>query len=370
MSRGTIDRPVDRLDAPASGASRAIFTVFAGRRRYLSVLMLYVRPLLESGLLHRVDLWDYCRLPPDREYLHTLGQAGSARLRVITPPSSDAAAKFPNKWKGYYAYYARPGELAPDDLLVKCDDDIVFIGGLHALLAYARRDAGAHLLYYPSIVNNDVAASFQAADGLITDAEYVVGLKHSRQDGWYSRQPISDWYNCTPCATHVHAAFLARPHSFCAATHHARTRGSNPRARARRALGVPAQGVSPQRAGPISARPPIARNPSPLARSHRLPPLVEHGLPCPHKPLRHARRTRRGALRRIRPRGVIHTRYPPLAYHTPPPPPTPPLCPARFIDEPYLTALLTERTSLPSVIVSDAVAVHFSFGCNPGTHAS
>jgi hypothetical protein len=34
----------------------------------------------------------------------------------------------------------------------------------------------------------------------------------------------------------------------------------------------------------------------------------------------------------------------------------------QFVDEPYLTALLTERTKLPSLMVTDAVVVHFSFG--------
>ena len=33
----------------------------------------------------------------------------------------------------------------------------------------------------------------------------------------------------------------------------------------------------------------------------------------------------------------------------------------QYVDEPYFTALLTERTGLPSLLVSDAVVVHFSF---------
>ena len=31
------------------------------------------------------------------------------------------------------------------------------------------------------------------------------------------------------------------------------------------------------------------------------------------------------------------------------------------MDEPYLTSLLTERTGMPSVVVTDALAAHFSF---------
>ena len=174
-----------------SEMGKVYFTVFAGRRRFLSVLMLYVKPLLEQRHLDVVHLWDYCRSPPDRDFLRSLADAAIG-IEVVKPPASDAGARFPNKWKGFYAHYATL--LQADDLLVKCDDDVVFLANLPVLLRVARRDReGAHLLYYPSVVNNDVSASFQAADGVITDPEFVVGLRPSREEGRYSRTPISDW---------------------------------------------------------------------------------------------------------------------------------------------------------------------------------
>jgi hypothetical protein len=154
---------------------KTYFTVFAGRRRFLSILMTYVHPLLDARAVDTVHLWDYTRLPADREYVKTLADAARG-VHVLTPPESDRGARFPNKWKGYYAHYA--AALGPRDLLVKCDDDIVFLANLPVLLAAARADAeGAHLLYYPSIVNNDVAAAFQAADGVLVDPDFVVGLR-------------------------------------------------------------------------------------------------------------------------------------------------------------------------------------------------
>ena len=35
----------------------------------------------------------------------------------MTPPESDKKARFPNKWKGYYAHYA--AALGAEDLLIK-----------------------------------------------------------------------------------------------------------------------------------------------------------------------------------------------------------------------------------------------------------
>ena len=192
-------------------APTVYFTVFAGRRRFLGILMAYVRPLLQQHVIDKAHLWDYCRLLPDREFLKTLANP-SLGIEIIAPPASDAGARFPNKWKGYYAHYANL--LQADDFLIKCDDDVVFIAGLPALLNVARRDNAAHLVYYPSVVNNDVAASFQAADGLITDPEYVVGMSPATLEGRYSRSPMSDWFNCTKCAEHVHAAFLQQPSRF------------------------------------------------------------------------------------------------------------------------------------------------------------
>jgi hypothetical protein len=264
----------------ATATGKVYFTVFAGRRRFLSVLMIYVRRLLDQHTIDHVHLWDYCRSPPDREYLRTL--ADSARgVEVVSPPASDAGARFPNKWKGYYAHYATL--LRAGDLLVKCDDDVVFVANLPVLLDVARRD-NAHLMYYPSVVNNDVSASFQAADGLLTDPEFVLGLRASREEGRYSRTPISDWYNCTRCAEHVHKKLLADPEPFFTGCLHS------------------------------------------------------WSVPC------------RVPINCFVMRGAdVATHF--GAYAT-----------EQFVDEPYLTALLTERTGRPSLIATDAVVAHFSFG--------
>ena len=39
-----------------------------------------------------------------------------------------------------------------------------------------------------------------------------------------------------------------------------------------------------------------------------------------------------------------------------------------FVDEPYLTALLTQRTGRPSALVTDCVVSHFAFGFQVWAH--
>lgn len=226
----------------------------------------------------QVHVWDYCRVDADREYLKTLDSPG---VKIITPPASDRTAKFPHKWKGYYAHYA--SALQDTDWLIKCDDDVVFLSNLGALLRYARQDGGRHHLYYPSIVNNDVAASFQAADGVIEQPEYVVRLQPSKADGRHSMSPVSDWYNCTACADFILHRFLEAPERFFTGCLHEWN---------------------------VAARVPINffLMKGSAVRTHFSKYLEE-----------------------------------------------------AFVDEAYLTALLTQRTGLSSAMVTDAVAVHFSF---------
>jgi hypothetical protein len=192
---------------------RVIFTVFAGRRRFMHILMAYVQPLLQAGVVDEVHVWDYCKVAADREYLKGLTTSSTAGLRVMTPPPSDLTAKFPHKWKGYYAHYAH--SLRDDDLLVKCDDDVVFIANLHTLLAFARADGGAHHLYFPSIVNNDVSAAFQAADGVVTDPEFTVGSLHPLSLPALSVRLRSRLYPCTLHPLSAPGSCTRSMHAFC-----------------------------------------------------------------------------------------------------------------------------------------------------------
>ena len=46
---------------------RVIFTVFAGRRRFMHILMAYVQPLLQEGVVDEVHVWDYCKVAVQTE---------------------------------------------------------------------------------------------------------------------------------------------------------------------------------------------------------------------------------------------------------------------------------------------------------------
>eukprot|EP00962_Isochrysis_galbana_P031464 scaffold10253_cov124-Isochrysis_galbana.AAC.17 len=200
----------------AQRMGQVIFTIFAGRKRFLSILWMYVRQLLSNQEVDSVHVWDYCRNAADRDFLRTSllppPPTRDERIQLMEPPP-EPNATLGNRWRSYYAFYAK--HLSPDDILIKADDDVVALFGLPALLREVRRDSPRRLLVYPSIVNNDVCAVFQAADGVLRHPHYGVRLTASAPaDGPALRKPISDWYTCSSCARYVHSLFLAEPARF------------------------------------------------------------------------------------------------------------------------------------------------------------
>lgn len=183
---------------------KVIFTIFAGRKRYLECLTRYLDILMEHGLITEVHLWDYVRNPVDRVYLTELTQRKGYVYMKHRPGMRN--------WDAYYAYYA--GATYDDnDILIKCDDDDIVYLDVNTFAGYLNevRDNG---LYFPSIVNNDVGAYIQMKYGVhdhISDADVVPNYGKSDEPlgGW-----PNGWYKRYDRAAAVHAEFLNDPTKF------------------------------------------------------------------------------------------------------------------------------------------------------------
>ena len=75
-----------------------------------------------------------------------------------------------SKWREYYQHYTR--DRYPDHVIIKCDDDIVYIDidGFADFISRRLADRTS-LLAFPSIVNNGVCAHYQQNAGLLGDLE-------------------------------------------------------------------------------------------------------------------------------------------------------------------------------------------------------
>lgn len=145
----------------ASGGVPVVVLVFAGREDRMSILMKYIDVLMQKGLVHEVHLWDFERTDSDRRYVHGLKDASHLVL------GSDGVQK---RWIEPYRYYAQDGAFTPlcagwnkhDFVLVKADDDIVFIdtSKFGNFVDYVAKHPELFIVH-ANVVNNGVAAHYQ-----------------------------------------------------------------------------------------------------------------------------------------------------------------------------------------------------------------
>lgn len=134
---------------------QVILTCFAGRRRYLEILVKYVDKLIAKGLVDEFHMWDYTRDPKDAVWIRENCQ----RFKIYEVQDKSV-------WKEYYMHYAKIKYPNPDTVLIKCDDDIMFID-IDQFQSYIdkRRANPDNLLAFASIVNNKVPCLIQHSFG-------------------------------------------------------------------------------------------------------------------------------------------------------------------------------------------------------------
>ena len=146
-------------------------TCFAGRRRYLEILVKYVDKLIANGLVDEFHMWDYTRDPEDAVWIRENCQ----RFKIFEVQDKSL-------WKEYYMHYAKIKYPNPDTVLIKCDDDIMFID-IDQFQSYIdkRRANPNNLLAFASIVNNKVPCLMQHSFGQWPEmqADEVGNLHHS-----------------------------------------------------------------------------------------------------------------------------------------------------------------------------------------------
>ena len=129
--------------------NKVILTIFAGRESSLKVLFKYLDIALERNIIHEIHLWNYTRKRSDERYLYTINKEHYHILNVTNKKN----------WSEYYNYYTNIK--FTNDIILKCDDDIVFID-VNKLPSYiqAIQDTDLDILF-PNIINNGVAAYYQ-----------------------------------------------------------------------------------------------------------------------------------------------------------------------------------------------------------------
>ena len=195
---------VEKVGNPEKPKSNVYFTIFAGRKRYLECLFPYVIRLLSEHIITEVHIWDYTRDPSDAIYIQQFVEENKG-FRYIKPTMG-----LP-QWNEYYLYYINIG-YNDNDIIVKCDDDIVYIDTdqMCRYLNEIKPDG----LYYPNIVNNDVCAYIQSkykVHNIFQDSEIYSGYN---DDDSPLTKWVGGWYALYDKAYRVHNAFLSNKKKF------------------------------------------------------------------------------------------------------------------------------------------------------------
>lgn len=132
-----------------------ILTIFAGREVYMRILMKYVQCLMDRGLVQECHVWDYSRDLRDYKYLLSECSAEARGVRLMSVTHKDS-------WSEYYNHYATTYGARDDVVVVKCDDDVVYIDvdAFPGFLAF-RTAHPEHLFVFGTIVNNGLVAHLQ-----------------------------------------------------------------------------------------------------------------------------------------------------------------------------------------------------------------
>lgn len=221
-------------------ASAVVLTVFAGRERFLTLLAPFALHALEREVIDQLHLWWFCRSglrsPDDGSindpaFVTALATAKGARL-------FDGGG--PGNWGTYYAFYAQ--WLRADDVLIKCDDDVVHLSGLEHLVSLARR--GSSFMYLPHVINNDVSARVQLELGVDAFRDAMRASTSSASSprggggGGRSGSSCSAWHQLQNCTASAEPCSLWSVQPGCADAAHRAARSAGVAALRRKELYV------------------------------------------------------------------------------------------------------------------------------------
>jgi len=168
-----------------------ILTIFAGRRYYLEILFKYLDVLINHDKLHEVHLWNYTRSNTDNIWLKSLNKK---KYNIYEPKNKKGC------WEEYYDYYCNQAKYKDDDIIIKCDDDIVFID-IEFFDDFINQIDDKHI-YFPNIVNNDVCAYIQSKNNI---HQLLKRIKHTRRG---DTSTLTNWYTSYEKAKLIHTHFL------------------------------------------------------------------------------------------------------------------------------------------------------------------
>ena len=148
----------------ANRSPRVFYTMFAGRKEFLAIHLIYTDLLLATKLVTEVHIWDFAPVAMSYDIGSFVRATPREGYRLFRRPLRDTKyiGKLNEgyKFQSYYAHYGTNKRYRPSDVIVKADDDIVFLD-ISQFSNYVS-NVGYTSFHFPNIVNNDVTFVIQA----------------------------------------------------------------------------------------------------------------------------------------------------------------------------------------------------------------
>lgn len=151
---------------------KVIMTCFAGRQSCMPILLEYVTRLLNKGLIDEFHAWNFAKKEEDQVWLLNLfANIPNAAFKLMPNSQFRQCVSDRTFWGEYYDHYTRE-RYGDETIIIKCDDDIVFIDvDTFASFIEYRRAHPEILLLFPGIINNELSNYYQQQVGLLPPNE-------------------------------------------------------------------------------------------------------------------------------------------------------------------------------------------------------
>ena len=156
---------------------RVFYGIFAGRLDQMPIHLAYTDLLLDAHLVTEVHIWDFTTDLNDTEYLSTFvrnSPRGGYHLfkRPYNENDRGSLTSEGYLFHSFYRHYLTNKRYRADDIIIKADDDIVFID-ISRFDSFVNNISNKHL-YFPNIVNNDVGLVIQANRNAHPSLEFIL----------------------------------------------------------------------------------------------------------------------------------------------------------------------------------------------------
>jgi hypothetical protein len=178
-----------------------IISIFSGRKTNLEILTRYLNVALDLHIINEVHLWNYARNPDDEIFIKDLCNTNTNFYFFDTNDKTN--------WKDYYYHYC--DARYENDVIIKCDDDIVFIDVLKLPNYINFIRLNDFDLVFANTINNGVSAFIQQNKYNLIPKE-IMTLEYPLHNNIYGM--CGSLWDSGPKAEILHNYFIDNYHKF------------------------------------------------------------------------------------------------------------------------------------------------------------